>query len=327
MKSRLAKAGISITDQTINQRFARQGSISNLLATLDLQSASDSIATELVRFLLDDDWFVLLQAARSGTTLYRKPNNLEEFIRLEKFASMGNGFTFPLETVIFWALTAAACEGSVSSVSAYGDDLICPSDRAESVIGLLEYCGFTVNTKKSYVSGPFRESCGADYYLGIDTRPYYQENLVSGESLFVLHNFYVRHHDSEMAQAVLDVLNPDLLIFGPDGYGDGHLIREDWTGYRTRVMRRRGYGGLLFDTYQRVPRVIPNLYPGDYVTPLYTIYCAGEAPSREVDLSWLLYCYNWEPMPGLEYLANGRVLWPLPGSSEYRKVSIYTFAR
>jgi len=74
---------------------------------------------------------------------------------------MGNGFTFPLETLIFWALTRAVC-GSTATVSAYGDDIICPSDRAEDVIAVLTEVGFSVNLEKSFWNGPFRESCGSD---------------------------------------------------------------------------------------------------------------------------------------------------------------------
>ena len=91
---------------------------------------------------------------------------------------MGNGFTFPLETLIFWALTASACEGDVDSVSVYGDDIICPRERADDVIDTLTMCGFKINLEKSFVEGPFRESCGCDYYKGIDIRPFYKKEPV-----------------------------------------------------------------------------------------------------------------------------------------------------
>lgn len=49
---RLKCSGVDITDQTRNQNLAKIGSVDGLLATVDLSSASDTIATELVASLL-----------------------------------------------------------------------------------------------------------------------------------------------------------------------------------------------------------------------------------------------------------------------------------
>jgi hypothetical protein len=37
---------------------------------------------------------------------------------------------------------------------------------------LLAICGFKTNHSKTFSDGPFRESCGADWYEGIDVRPF-----------------------------------------------------------------------------------------------------------------------------------------------------------
>lgn len=158
--------------QQVHQDLAREGSATGRFATIDLQSASDSVSLALVHALLPPAWFTACFITRSDqgevggkTVLY------------EKISSMGNGFTFELETLIFWALTRA-CSGQSDTVSVYGDDIICHTDRASQVVHLLEQCGFSTNAKKTFLSGPFRESCGGHYHNGHEvTPPYFREKL------------------------------------------------------------------------------------------------------------------------------------------------------
>lgn len=335
MSERLRMVGVSVRDQAPNQRAARKGSIDNSLSTIDLQSASDTVSRELVRALLPSEWYSLLQGANCGTTVY-KGLGLDLELPLEKFSSMGNGFTFPLETLIFWALTSSVCEDEVGQVLAYGDDIICPSSRYNDVVRILGVCGFTVNTAKSFHVGAFRESCGADYYNGIDVRPYYQKTLITGETLFTMHNYFYRHLDFEMAAAVLGYIPEPLRLFGPDGYGDGHLLGE-WPSYRTREIRRSGFGGVLFDSFRRCSREAISIYPGDYVTPLYSIYRKGGrndvSPIPYWTLRWretlprtLDWVKHYERPDEVKCNAQGRPCWPVPGADAYEKISIYTFS-
>lgn len=268
MVKRCMANGLDLTDQTANQRAAMEGSLTGDLATLDQKSASDLLARELAFSLLPLDWACLLDKARTGKIRYRG-----QTIRLEKFSSMGNGFTFPLESLIFWALARAAA-GKPEKVLAYGDDVVCATEDVQAVREVYHYAGFVVNESKSYSTGPFRESCGKDFISGIDIRPFYQKKLVSGQSLFVLHNFYVRHRDSERAAKVLNWIHPVLRIWGPDGYGDGHLLDLETGSLRRKASHvRRGWGGYVFDTFTVRPRrdVRPNR-PGDCVLPQYSVY-------------------------------------------------------
>jgi hypothetical protein len=41
------------------------------------------------------------------------------------------------------------------------------------LIERLEFCGFKTNTRKSFWQGDFRESCGTDWWRGLDVRPFY----------------------------------------------------------------------------------------------------------------------------------------------------------
>ena len=266
MVDRFAKFGLDLRDQSRNQRLALEGSLTAALATADQKSASDCKATELVAHLLPLDWFTFLSRMRTGHVLYRG-----ERIRLEKFSSMGNGFTFPLESVVFYALARSVCEDH-ETVSVYGDDIIVPTHRFSALAEILRAVGFMPNEKKSYSTGPFRESCGKDYYKGIDVRPYFQKHWVSGETLFTLHNYYIRRGMTEDAQRVLSYIHPDLHQFGPDGYGDGHLIGEHPMIRKDRFVRN-GWEGTLFSTFTLKGRkdIRPQL-DSDFVLPVYTTY-------------------------------------------------------
>lgn len=277
MSDVLLRVGLDLRDQTRNQNLAREGSLTGALATLDYSSASDTISKELVYNLLPLDWAVGLARGRSGHVQYRGQRLL-----MEKFSSMGNGFTFPLESLIFWAL-ARAVSGPDDTVSVYGDDVICETKNFDALSELSHAVGFTVNEKKSFRNGPFRESCGRDYYRGIDIRPYYQKKWVSNRTLFVLHNFYVRRGDPVRAQDVRKFIHPDLQIFGPDGYGDGHLLGEHPRKIKARHSRN-GYAGYVFDTYSVKSRrdTRPELGT-DFVYPSYSVYRRSSDPL--VDLS------------------------------------------
>jgi hypothetical protein len=102
-------------------------------------------------------------------------------IELSKFASMGSALCFPMEAMVFLAVVFVGIEKALDrpvtmkdvkslhgSVRVYGDDIIVPTDYARDVVAALEAFGFKVNTNKSFWTGLFRESCGAEYYQGVD---------------------------------------------------------------------------------------------------------------------------------------------------------------
>lgn len=173
LRGRLLRVGLDLRDQSANQRFAREGSLDESPAgfvTLDLSSASDSISIELCREVLPPAWFDFLNACRSK---YYRTYAVDESIRYEKFCSMGNGFCFPLQTLLFAAICASVHAGQPGKdFLVYGDDIIVRGRYAADVTIALYRCGFRLNRSKSHVSGPFRESCGADWHRGVDVRPY-----------------------------------------------------------------------------------------------------------------------------------------------------------
>ncbi|DAD50764.1 RNA-directed RNA polymerase [ssRNA phage SRR5208570_1] len=258
-------AGIDLNDQSINQRLALLGSLNNLLATIDLSGASDTISYELVKFLLPEDWFNLLDSCRSKQGLFEK-----NWISFEKFSSMGNGFTFELESLIFYALAKASVEYSRSEirlVSVYGDDIIVPSESYEVVAKVIEYAGFTMNETKSFANGPFRESCGKDYFLGHDVRPIFiKESISTYESIFKLANSIRRYSHRRNFNygcdnrflAIWDYLytrvGKDFRSFLiPDGFGDSGFIVNFDEAAPFLHRAKHGWEGFVFDALIRLP--------------------------------------------------------------------------
>jgi hypothetical protein len=177
MRQRLFRAGVDLRNgKDIHARVAREASIKGHLITMDLSNASDTICKNLVKLLLPAPWYRALNSLRSPKTFFRKSWHL-----LEKFSSMGNGFTFELETLIFLGLIHGlhSCFHKELIVGedlfVYGDDIIFPKDYSNEVISLLSFCGMTVNERKTFVDGPFRESCGGDFFGGVDVRPFFLE--------------------------------------------------------------------------------------------------------------------------------------------------------
>lgn len=224
----LKKAGNDIkTGQQRNARLARLGSVTGHLATIDLKSASDMIAWAFVFFMMPKDWFDLADDVRSH--YYTIEDNWYQF---QKFSSMGNGFTFELETLLFLTLARATCEElgePVDQVAVYGDDIIIPTKAAELLCEVLGFCGFQVNHDKSFLHGPFRESCGFDAFLGKDVRPMYIRNELSPFTWYLALNAWTRKGFNEVwpktRKAMYKALPSQFRKFhGPDDGTDGHIV-------------------------------------------------------------------------------------------------------
>jgi len=250
IRARLKRhAGLDLrTLQDVHRNKAREGSVDGTCATLDLSDASDTISLNLVKLILPEVWFDLLCSLRSPFTEVEG-----KWVRLEKFSSMGNGYTFELETLIFLSLACACAEqGGIDpsylvrqgSISVYGDDIIVPVWMADSLCSLLSYVGLTVNPKKSFIEGLFKESCGGDYFDGADVRPYFlKENPKNAQGWFIVANsirkvqqkFALCGSDVDLSSVRALCLNfvPSSLrhIRGPESLGDAviHDSRPTWT--------------------------------------------------------------------------------------------------
>jgi hypothetical protein len=278
LKDRLASKGIDLRDQERNRKLAREGSIGGGLATIDLSSASDTLAWNLVAYLLPSDWFELVARLRTGTFAYEGIS-----YSLEKFSSMGNGFTFELESAIFYALTfgcVSALGGDVSNIGVFGDDIIVPVDAVELLFEVFDRAGFWVNPQKSFWSGPFRESCGADWLEGNDVRPFFIKDVISDKTLYNFHNWALRRGERELAKLCEAWTWEHNRLYGPDGYGDGHLVGSH-SLYQKRRDRRRGWCGGYFDTYSLRPLRQRKHRDSDWLIPAYSVYArtGAETPT------------------------------------------------
>lgn len=162
IRHQLLRVGIDLRDQSRNQKLAVIGARTGSYATLDLSMASDTISYKLAQSILPPDWMDVLDLVRTPVGFMPDGKRVE----FEKLSSMGNGFTFPVETLIFYSLAKACAEVEKANgkVIAYGDDIIVPTKVYSLLCEVLHECGFSVNEAKSYSTGPYRESCGVYAY-------------------------------------------------------------------------------------------------------------------------------------------------------------------
>jgi len=189
----------------VNRELARQGSLPDMSGrpdcpvTIDLSSASDSLSVKLAEYLFPKGLVSWLKMLRSpiGTVGGKQ-------VALNMISTMGNGFTFPLETMLFACIVAAAAgyrgialkratfrDGKLvdpGNFSVFGDDIIVPRVIAGDVLRLLRLCGFAVNPQKTFIEGPFRESCGRDFYKGHDVRPVMIKSLATQQERYIAIN-------------------------------------------------------------------------------------------------------------------------------------------
>lgn len=236
IRKRLRRVGIDLNDQRPNQELSRIGSISGDYATIDLSMASDTLSLEVVKRLIPTSWLTHLEQLRchagslpSGTVF-----------PYSKFSSMGNGFTFELESLIFWALCRAVAivhKAESYPLLVYGDDIVCHSTIFHPIVDLLEICGFATNVEKSFSVGGFRESCGKHWFMGEDITPFYlRVNLDTIPECFKMANAVKQYaklgwgHDG-LLKGLYDLTVSNIPLRYqkfriPEGYGDIGLVSE-----------------------------------------------------------------------------------------------------
>lgn len=262
-----------------NRQLARQGSRNGRLATIDLSSASDSISLRMLRAILPSDFMSWLEMLRSPQC--RLPDGTD--IELHMVSTMGNGYTFQLETMLFACVVAAVyrqmgipliCRGYVdwnpkvlesgtprrvdSNFAVWGDDIICDSRAAARVCRLLSLLGFEVNADKSFIdpNDPFRESCGYDYLRGEDVRGVYVKTLKTVHSRFALINRLNRWSSSQgiplrrTVRALLDTV-PFFPVPRSDNDDAGVKVPLSYLRQR-RLIRTDANGSVIYHRF--VPR-------------------------------------------------------------------------
>lgn len=181
--NRLKRHGLDISSlQEEHRALAKEASITGELVTCDQSSASDNITRQLLDLLLPQRWLDELSLGRIDTVTLPDGTSTH----LESFCTMGIGFTFALQTLVFYAIARGIEYQFASSrlknrlleakrgtsVSCYGDDLIFARELWPFFRALAPKLGLVVNQDKTYADGYFRESCGGDYHRGVDVRPF-----------------------------------------------------------------------------------------------------------------------------------------------------------
>lgn len=253
LRNRLKHFGVNLDFQGLNQALAIYGSHSGKYATIDLASASDTVSKEVVLALLPEPWLTIFSALRSPA--YHLDGEWRSY---HKWSSMGNGYTFELESLLFWALCSSVCE----DVAVYGDDLIVPTESFDSIVRVLEVCGFSVNTEKSFSSGPFRESCGQDAFLGVPVTPIYWKEALDDQGTLTLVNqisvLSTRLGSEELRFPGLKKVWKDLVYQLPKRFQQrgptslSTVVHDCQTSWNSR--RQFGWDGVFITVWVPVPR-------------------------------------------------------------------------
>jgi hypothetical protein len=312
MRAVLMKVGIDLSDQSVNRHLAYIGSIRNEfgLCTIDLVGASNSVTYRRVMELLPKPWFDVLYATRSHRVVL-DDGSLHE---LEMFSGMGNGYTFELETLMFWALSKAAIEynNPVNALDrtckVYGDDIVVPSRHYDIVTETLEDSGFTINQTKSFHYGGFRESCGGHYFLGRDVTPFYIKDATDQPmDLIQIANAYhawCKRNPEWANQGVFDYLCS--------------LAQKTAKGKMGMVPARDGLrAGLIWSPInQTLDKATYAIRKNCRRLPKYAtilVDTLGAACVRDNDYQNIGSCYQYRrfedrPVDGIELPDNGRLL-------------------
>lgn len=319
IRRRLHRVGINLNKQDINGERSRVASKYNFLATVDFSAASDSISTELVNELIPTDWLTLLRAFRSSYgTLDGKP------IYFEKFSSMGNGFTFELESLIFFVLALVVCERSnieTKGISVYGDDVIIPSKAFDDYAFFSGELGFLVNRTKSYSSTYYRESCGSHYWNGIDIKPIYLKRSLTGYTELIkaanatrkLAHRRNRYYGCDSRLRECWHLLASSLGNSPrisDGFGDlGLIVNLDEVPENQSVTpASNGYEGVYVKIWAVLAAQVELEHKGLMLFKLKQI--ASSTPTSFLDVEEMKARGNSIPVNGRTKLARKRLLVP-----------------
>lgn len=316
IRARLRKRGLDLDTQAYrNRAMSKRGSEMDTHATLDLSAASDTVTLRLVEYLVPESWYEAICLTRSPSVDVDGRQVL-----LSKVSSMGNGFTFELESLIFLALAWVCCPKNERRVGVdvmtFGDDIIVPGHAAQATSDLLVYAGFTVNMEKSYLSGPFRESCGGNFFTGHNVTPirmrkrmnhvthlYWFYNQIRRQYNELVTTLIVRPHLTEVAQYIEGLIPRRLRCRIPDNVGDVGLVTS-WD--EARPSCRRGDGGVegfVFRTFSRTVRKPVELDgPGALWRFHWTRYCK---PGSDVE-----YLRNCEPLTRFAFTWGFSRHWP-----------------
>jgi hypothetical protein len=284
-----------------NARLARIGSMTGEYGTIDLSSASDTISLRMLEEMLPPEPLNWLKRVRSPSTTL--PGGAE--VPLHMISSMGNGYTFPLQTLIFACLVAATYRildipirkpkgGDDGNFAVFGDDIIVKREAFGPISRCLEILGFSVNRNKSFNEGPFRESCGSDFYHGCNVRGVYLKTLKHASDFYSAINRLNRWSATHgvLLRRIIGNLRSGCRFLGvPYDEADDAGIKIPLSLLHT--VRTDRNGAICYLASVNVVRSvrIPDVEPDATITPALESEIRRELPSFEYHGEGLLWCF------------------------------------
>jgi hypothetical protein len=216
---------LNLEDQGVNQVMAQQGSRDGSLVTLDASHGSDFISvtafvdtfpSRYVRLVMP----LLATHLEIDGKLYLK----------QMLSTAGHTLTFRHESIFYKAVALAGgrlcadCgvlshEEVDAGTTAYGDDTICPSIVADTVIDFFDAVGLVINRDKSFFADePYRESCGEEYWNGVVMTSLYFPRFpvlgsISGERCTFSQDSYRDEYRGKIDNAVTMVIDLQKKIY------------------------------------------------------------------------------------------------------------------
>lgn len=277
IRKRLKRWGINLDDQSKNRKLAYEGSLRmDVLspATIDLSAASDSISLGIAKFLLPEPWFRYVCDLRSPSGEVDGSQ-----IRYSKLSTMGNGYTFAVESLIFASIVYGVCKVCLGyyprdTCSVFGDDIIVPEGCGQTVAEYLELAGFSLNKEKSFLSGSVKESCGSDWYRGLPMRGVFLKEFPSTVAELMSDRnrlqrwFFINHYEREWASV-------DRMF---------HLWLPNWSHKVRGPLSSEEFDTYLHDRCLNWRRS----KEGYYSSPVLTSRYAGNRSSKFAEMHWLV---------------------------------------
>lgn len=306
------------TQQMKNITLAQLGSLYGTLATEDLTSASDMFLPLVIRSVWPQEWYRFFMETRSPICSIDGTNH-----ELNMISTMGNGYTFPMMTLTLLALVYAnryvfhsgpskRIDWNVTGV--FGDDIIVPVTEVATLNAVLASAGLIVNHAKSYSSGPFRESCGGDFYNGVNVTPPYIKRLTQPADIYVAINQilgWCGRHELPLPRSLkyLFSLLDGKVFFVPEWM-------SDTSGVRT-AQCARSFKHLM-------PKLVKKPYKGIFTLPLASggfIESSGDGALYSPRLNSMHYKVGISKLPK-GYLDGWDPLYGTWRASAYRSLMV-----
>jgi hypothetical protein len=238
------RLNIDLSDQSRNQRLALESSVHGKLCTVDLKAASDRLSLNVVHLLFPREWVDFFLDTRSPC--WKTSDGVLK--PYHKLSSMGNGYTFTVETLVF----AAVCKAIGSEeFSVYGDDIIVETELLEPLVDALNYLGFEVNQEKSHAS--------------------YPSSLLSRENLLPTARLVPLGLERFTGRMPDDVPSSEGDHLRSDGYGAPKRVDDDgfaqWLSNVVEVSLKHQESKRLYGCYRESCGV--HAFGGQLITPLF----------------------------------------------------------